>query len=162
MIRHDLLDLFSLQLMASLAAKLNYEPVHYKNISKPPITNIAVEIYSSPPPPRPLNSPLYDHPRSPLEVPRETVESSFVEVSQPSVLDDTNPTMTELPPPPPPYPHSTSSTTSLHTDIGKQDGRYLEMRAAQNYRESELYGKDFLDFFGYFPSTLSPYIRLNS
>ncbi|XP_045113211.1 uncharacterized protein LOC123505658 isoform X4 [Portunus trituberculatus] len=133
-------------LMASLAEKLNYEPLHYKNISKARSTNIAQELYSSPPPPRPLNSPLYDHPPSPQEVLKHTVGSSSVEVPQcgPAV-DDTSSSVSELcSPPPPPYPcehnlFSTSLTTAAQTEERKQDGRYLDMKATQDFRETELY-----------------------
>ena len=134
--------------MASLAEKMNYEPVHYKNIIEAQRTNIAQELYSSPPPPRPLNSPLYDHPPSPQQVLKHTMGFSSVEVPQcGAAADDTNSVVSELSSPPPPYPceHnscSTSLTTSAQTDEGKRDGRYLDMRATQDCKESELYGKN--------------------
>lgn len=136
-------------IMASLAEKLNYEPLHYKNLSKAQRTNDALELYSTPPPPRPLNSPLYDHPPSPQQVLKHAGGPSAVEVSQcGSVVDDPNSAVLELssPPPPHPYPHpcehnlsSNSLTTSVQTDAGKQERRYLDMSATQDCRESELY-----------------------
>lgn len=113
-----------LQLMASLAAKLNYEPISYKNLSKMQSTNIAKEIYSSLPPPRPVNSSIYDTVPAPQEVPLERLPAEVqkqMHISlQPHVtssIAETNADLPNLPPPPPPPPqpppHSSCQTSEL-------------------------------------------------
>lgn len=99
--------------MSSLAAKLNYEPINYKNLSKiQSSTNIAEEMYTSLPPPRPVNCSTYDCPPSPQEVPLEKLSADIqkhMHISTqsshltPSVAE-ANTSLPDLPPPPPPPP----------------------------------------------------------
>ncbi|XP_050722145.1 uncharacterized protein LOC127001551 isoform X1 [Eriocheir sinensis] len=165
-------------LMSSLAAKLNYEPVNYKNLSKiQSSTKIAAETYSCLPPPRPVNSSSYDCVPSPQEVP---FERSYAEIQKhmhistqspqltPSVAE-TNASLPELPllsppppPPPPPYscqmselpplppppfssnscetqPPATSAAAPEQPHKERKDWRYLEMKVAQDYKDSTTY-----------------------
>lgn len=168
--------------MSSLAAKLNYEPINYKNLSKiQSSTKIAEETYSSVPPPRPVNLNTYDCLPSPQEVPFEKLYAGIQKHMQISMqsphltssVGETSASLSELPPPPPPppppyscqmselpplppppfspnscetQPPATSAAAPEQPHKERQDWRYLEMKAAQDYKNSTTYGKDVSGF----------------